>query len=213
MGKKLEELLPSDKVMIELGAKTNKNQETGELDTIGKAKFIDVPYGFFLNATQDNEGNLHDEYNEKTGYVKTLNRTIKLVGMAGYKDQMTDRGETVPVPTVEEFETENSRAAAKIIADKAASDAKKAEEEAIKKAGLAEKAKLDFENKQAKDAQAEQQKREVAQKAADLAANKTPAQAKAIANAITESTDKVMQGIDDSGQASEPVTDEMARQV
>lgn len=210
MGKKIEELSPTDKVMIEVGPRTQFNSQTGQVDTIEDAKQIEVTYGFFLSVSQDGQGEPLDEFNQKTGYSKTMNRTIKLLGEVEYEEQATNQGGKINVPTVKPFETEMSRELAKKMADQAAADAKKAADEAQKKADAAAKAEAQFKSNELKLAQQEQQKREAAQKAAALAANKTPDQAKAIANAISESTDKVNQKIDDSGQASAPVTDAVA---
>ena len=206
MSKKQDELQPSDRVMVEFGAKTHYNANTGEHETIDPAKTLDVPYSYFLEVTR-----ARDEYNEKTGYAKTLERTVKLAGLVHYEEQVSDTGAKLQVPTVKAFDTDAARDAAKKAAEQKAKDDAKAEAEAQKKANEAAKAKADFDAKQA--AQAEQQKREAAQKAADLAANKTPDQAKAIANAISESTDKVNQGIDDSGEVSAPVTNAVAKTV
>lgn len=172
MSKKMDELLPSDKVMIEFGPKTQRNGESGEIDTIEAAKTLDLPFGFFLNVTQDSQGQPLEEYNGKTGYSKTIGRTVKVVGMAGYEDQTTDRGETISVPVVGKFATDASRAELKAAAEKAEKEATKAYADEKKKAEVADKAKADFEANQAKEAEAEQEKRKLAEIASQAAANK-----------------------------------------
>ena len=159
MSKKIDELLPSDKVVIELGPKTQKNANSGEVDTVEPSKTQEVTYGFFLAATQDQDGNILDEYNERTGYSKSIGRTIKLLGEVSYEKQTTERGEEINVPVAKEFATDASRAKLLKEAEQLLADEKKAAEEAEKKRQADLKAQEEFDKKAEKKRQEEADKK------------------------------------------------------
>ncbi|WP_138994005.1 hypothetical protein [Larkinella sp. C7] len=92
MSKSIEELKPSDRVMIRLGEKSHFDPTTGEKVVVEKAKEIDVPYSYFLEVTK------HDsDYNAKNDYSKPLGRTVKLIGTAEFEGVVTEFGEKVDV--------------------------------------------------------------------------------------------------------------------
>lgn len=187
-----EELLPSDKVMIEFGPKTQVNAQTGETIVIEQSKTLDMPFSYFLEVTGGEEGS--DDYNPKTGWAKTIGRTVKLAGQAEYVEETTERGDVITVAKATDFETTQSRAIAKAQkeADEKAAAKAKAEKE---KAEKEQQAKADFDAKQRADAEAEQQKRKIAADAETAAATKEAtgdAKAKADAKAASKQSDTVV---------------------
>ena len=90
--KSISQLVGNDRVIVAFGARKQRNESTGEEDVIDPAKRLDVSYAYFLTLTDNPK-----EYNEATGYCKTISRKVKLLGLAEDELETDENGQTVSV--------------------------------------------------------------------------------------------------------------------
>ena len=93
MAKKQSELLPTDEVMIEIGAKTD--QINGKSVTVDKAKQMHVTKACFDGFDADEDG-----------FSNTLGRTVTLLGTVKYSKDKDRLGNEILVPGLEAFKAE-----------------------------------------------------------------------------------------------------------
>ena len=104
LDKTIDELLPTDRVIIRLGAKTQRNEANGKDIVIDPAKELDVLYAYYENLVGQK-----DEFDHENNYCPPLGRTVHLIGLASYQTKTSEMGDNVAIAVAVPFATETSR--------------------------------------------------------------------------------------------------------